>query len=78
MDNLNLARELLLNENLKIVVYKNNELVYKDDHFGIKPLYNAFLNYKNLMEDASCADRVIGKAAAWIYKEAKIKELYCD
>ena len=30
------------------------------------------------MKGATCADRVIGKAAAWIYIEAGIKELYCD
>lgn len=78
MDYLNLARETLYNENQKIVVVNDNGIVYKSDGFGIKPLYNAYMNYKDQMRDASCADRVIGKAAAWIYKEAEIKELYCD
>jgi len=78
MDNLKLARETLYIENQKIVVVNNGEIVYKNDGFGIKPLYNAYKQIKEQMNGASCADRVIGKAAAWIYKEAKIKELYCD
>ena len=78
MSNLKLARETLYNDNQKIVIVNNNKVVYKNDGFGIKPLYNAYLNFKDDMKGASCADRVIGKAAAWIYKEAQIKELYCD
>ena len=78
MDYLKLARETMYNENQKIVIVNNNQIVYKNDGYGIKPLYCAFMNIKDQMKDASCADRVIGKAAAWIYKEAEIKELYCD
>lgn len=78
MDYLKLARETLYNENQKIVIVNNNSIIYKNDGFGIKPLYSAYIKVKEQMKGASCADRVIGKAAAWIYKEADIKELYCD
>lgn len=78
MKNIQLARETLLLNNLKIVIVNNNEVVYTNDGFGIKPLYIAYMTIKDKMENASCADRVIGKAAAWIYSKAKIKELYCD
>ncbi len=88
MDYLKLARETLYNENQKIVIVNNivsenniisnNNIIYKNDGFGIKPLYCAYLKVKEQMKGASCADRVIGKAAAWIYIEAGIKELYCD
>ncbi|HBB29978.1 MAG TPA: DUF1893 domain-containing protein [Clostridiales bacterium] len=78
MDYLKLAREIMYNENQKIVIVNNNEIIYKNDGFGIKPLYCAYMRIKDQMKGASCADRVIGKAAAWIYKEAGIKELYCD
>ena len=78
MDNLKLARETLYIENQKIVIVNDNSIVYKNDSFGIKPLFIAFNTIKDKMKGASCADRVIGKAAALIYKQAQIKELYCD
>lgn len=78
MCNLNLAKETMYNENQKIVIVNDNKVIYKNDGFGIKPLYTAYMTIKDQMKDASCSDRVIGKAAAWIYREADIKELYCD
>lgn len=78
MDNLKLARETLYIENQKIVIVNDNSIVYKADSFGIKPLFIAFNTIKDKMKGSSCADRVIGKAAALIYKKAQIKELYCD
>lgn len=78
MCNLNLAKETMYNENQKIVIVNDNKVIYKNDGFGIKPLYTAYMTIKDQMKGASCSDRVIGKAAAWIYREADIKELYCD
>lgn len=78
MDCLNLAKETMYNEDQKIVIVNNNNVIYKNDGFGIKPLYSAYMTIKDKMKDAYCADRVIGKAAAWIYQKADIKELYCD
>ena len=78
MSSLNLAKETMYNENQKIVIVNDNKVVYKNDGFGIKPLYLAYMKVKGQMKGASCSDRVIGKAAAWIYREADIKELYCE
>ncbi len=78
MNSLNFAKETMYNENQKIVIVNDNKIIYKDDGFGIKPLYLAYMKVKGQMKGASCSDRVIGKAAAWIYREADIKELYCE
>lgn len=78
MSSLNLAKETMYNENQKIVIVNDNKVIYKHDGFGIKPLYLAYMKVKGQMKGASCSDRVIGKAAAWIYREADIKELYCE
>lgn len=78
MDYLNLAKETMYNEDQKIVIVNNSNVIYKNDGFGIKPLYSAYMTIKDQMKGAYCADRVIGKAAAWIYQKADIKELYCD
>ncbi|QSX05142.1 DUF1893 domain-containing protein [Sedimentibacter sp. zth1] len=78
MNNNKLARETLYIENKKIVIVKNDSVIYKSDDSGIKPLFFAFRTLGEKMNGCYCADRVVGKAAAWIYQEAKIKELYCD
>lgn len=78
MNNLKIAREIMYNENQKIVIVNNGEVIYKSESFGIKPLFIAYNSILPQMKGSSCADKVIGKAAACIYEHSQVKEVYCD
>lgn len=78
MNDLKLATQVLKNNNLKLVIYKNNKELYVSDERGIKPLYVAYNLLQSNLKDSSCADIVVGKAAAYIYGNSKIKSLSCE
>lgn len=78
MGDLKLAREILYTQDKKLVIAKDNEIIYSSDENGIKPLFLAYKSLNNNIRGASCADRVVGKAASMIYKNLNIKSLYCD
>lgn len=75
MKDIQIAQELLENENLALAIVKDGNVVYKSTGRGIKPLYTAFLEMKDELEGSSVADRVTGKAAAMLCVNAGIKEL---
>lgn len=68
------AKEILEKENLTCVLLKG-EKVYKSFQRGVKPLLS-LLEQKTDLQGFSAADKVAGKAAAFIYVLMGIKELY--
>lgn len=78
MSDLEIAIEVLNSNNLKLAIYKNNKELYISDERGIKPLYMAYNSLGSSMVGSSCADIVVGKAAAYIYGNSKIKSLSCE
>lgn len=68
------AKEILEKENLTCVLLKG-EKVYKSSQRGVKPLLS-LLEQKTDLQGFSAADKVAGKAAAFIYVLMGIKELY--
>lgn len=78
MKDIDLAKKLLQEEELALVVVNNGEVLYKSDGKGIKPLYTVYREMKDSLKGASIADKVIGKAAAMICADAEISALYTD
>lgn len=78
MKDIDIAKNILKDEELALVVVKDGEVIYKSNGRGIKPLYTAHSEMKNSLKGASIADKVIGKAAAMICADAEIHELYTD
>jgi len=76
MKDIDIAVELLNKESLTIAMVKNGECFYKSRERGIKPLYEALVNYRDEMEGASSADKIVGKGAALLYKEGKIDTVF--
>ncbi len=76
MKDIDIAKKLLYKENLTITIVKNGKCFYKSKERGIKPLYEALLKYKDDMEGASSADKIVGKGAALLYIEGKVENLY--
>lgn len=68
------ARELLLSENCTCVLLKG-EKVYKSRQRGVAPLLS-WLNAETDLRDFSAADKVVGKAAAFLYVLLQMGEVY--
>ena len=72
--NLEYAKRKLLEEEKTLVMYNGIEYITSNDR-GIKPLVMLYEEHNNYT-DFSVADKVVGKAAAFMYVFLKIKELY--
>lgn len=78
MENLEIAKTTLLENDYSIVLVKENEIVNTSRKNGLLPILDLYNNDKSILKNAIVADKVIGKAAALILKEANIKELYAE
>jgi len=75
MKDIELAKQILNNDNKTIVIVKDGKVIFTSENKGIKPVCEAFNELKDELKGSSAADKVVGKAAAMIYKHADIKEL---
>lgn len=78
MKDIEISKKLFMDEELTIAIVKDGKVIYKSRERGIKPIYVAYTTLKDDLIGCSASDKVVGKAAAWIYKCANIKELYCN
>lgn len=76
MDQSSLARDYLLENKKRIVLLKDGQVIYESDQAGLKALYDLFKDHREDLKEASVADTVVGQAAARLYLEAGIKDLY--
>ncbi len=73
-DDLKKARELLAAESYTCVLVKGNQ-IHTSRERGVKPLLQ-LLDAGANMTDFSAADKVIGKATAFLYCLLNVKEIY--
>ncbi len=73
-DELIKARELLEASELTCVFIKNGEVSVSRER-GVAPLLSMLDSKKNI-KNASCADKVVGKGAAFLYVLLGVRELY--
>lgn len=78
MNNLDLAKTTLLENDYSIVVVKEDKVVNTSNKNGLMPILDLYNDDKSLLNGASVADKVIGKAAALLLIDAGIKEFYTD
>lgn len=76
MNDLEHAKELLINENLTCVLCCQ-EQVYTSIKKGIQPMVD-FLTQGISLEGFSAADKIVGKAAAMLFALAKVKEVHAQ
>ena len=74
MERLERAKQILENEGCTCVICGENG-VYKSDRRGVAPLLE-LLDKGMDMTGASAADRVVGKATAFLYGLLGVKEVY--
>ena len=78
MKDIEIAKSLLLEENLTLVVVKDEIVVYKSKEKGIKPMFALATEMKDEAKGGSLADRVIGKGAAILCGYVGIKEVFTE
>jgi len=78
INDIKIAKEHMKDNNLNFVLVKDGKILGESNGRGIKPMYDAYVNIGQGFNDASVADRVIGKAAAMFLIEGNIKTLYTD
>ena len=78
MTDIEIAKKYLKEENLTLVVVKNEELIFKSKDKGIKPMYILATEMQETAKGASIADKVIGKGAALLCEYIGIKEIYSE
>lgn len=75
-DNLTKCREILKSGNFTLVLFDGKTLL-TDTKRGVKPLLDLLDGNTDLI-GFSAADKVVGKAAAFLYVLLNIKEVYAD
>jgi hypothetical protein len=75
-DDLDLAKRALSEEGLSLVVAKNGELLFKSKSHGVRDLLAMIREVGQLVEGASLADSIVGRAAALLCVYSKITNVY--
>lgn len=78
MDDISLAKKIMLDQQLNFVLVKNGQVLLQSNKGGIMPIFENFNSHPEKFRGAAVADRVIGYAAAILLSELKISELYTD
>jgi hypothetical protein len=75
-DDLSLAKEVLLKDNLSFVLAKIGKVLFKSKSHGISDLLAMLDSVGRRTEDASLADSIVGRAAALVCVYSKITAVY--
>ena len=78
MEELNIAKEKLINDNLTLCIVKNEKIIYKTKKRGIYPVYKLAIDKNLNLKDSYVADKVVGKAAAMFYVFLNVENIYSD
>lgn len=78
MKDLDYAKKLMFEEDLRLVLVKDGKVLYKTDNRGIKPIYYIAKNLKEEVRGASLSDRVIGRGAGIIVKYLELNKIYTE
>ena len=76
MDDINLARESILNSNNSVVVVKNGIFLSKKAGNGIKPIIETIQELKNKIHGSIIGDKILGRASALLCVYSKVVGVY--
>ena len=76
MQDLEIAKKRLNENGLALSIVKNDKIVFEAASRGVSGFLGAVEKFRNELEDASVADRVVGKAIALLCVYAKVKAIY--
>jgi len=76
MQDLEIAKKRLNENGLAISIVKNGEIVFEAASRGVSGFLEAIEKFRNELEEASVADKIVGKAIALLCVYAKVKAIY--
>lgn len=76
LNDIKLARDLILNSNYSVVVVKNGIFLSKKEGNGIKPIIETILELKNKIYGSIIGDKILGKASALLCVYSKAVGVY--
>jgi hypothetical protein len=76
MNDLELAKNVLKKNLFSLVIAKNGNLLFKSKLSGIYGLLQAINELQEDLYDSSIADKVVGRAAALLFKHIGVKEVF--
>ena len=76
MQDLDVAKKILRERNLSLVVVKEGKTLYESSSQGIRGLLRAIESLNKSLNQASVADKVVGRAAALLLAHSHIKDVY--
>jgi len=76
MRDVELARRLLEEEELSLVITKQGRIIYSSKEKGVRPLFQAILGMEDSLDNAAVADRVVGSPVAMLCLYAGISSVY--
>ena len=78
MSDLDIAKSTLYKKELTLTIVKNGKVLFETDSHRISGFLGAIDQLGVMLEGASVADRVAGKAVALLCVYAKISEVYAE
>jgi len=76
IDDMNLARKILSDEDLSIVIIKNKKVLKKKKGLGIKPILEIINEMGDSLEGSIIGDRILGRASSLLCRYAKVGGVY--
>ena len=78
MEDIELARRLLEQENLSLAVVKAKQTLITSTDKGVRPLFDAIVTMGERLHGAAMADKIVGSAAAMLCLYAEIASVYAN
>jgi hypothetical protein len=76
MRDLEIAKEMLKERNLSLIIVKARKPIFESGSSGMHGLLQAIENLGKGLRGSSVADRVVGRAAALLLGYSRVKEVY--
>jgi len=76
MEDIELARSLLEEKKLNLVIVKERQVLFSSKESGVAPFFRAVQNMENNLHNAAVADRIVGLAVAMLCLHARITSVY--
>ena len=76
MEDIELARSLLEEEQLNLVIVKGGQVLFSSSERGVAPFFQAVQSMEEDLHNAAVADRVVGLAVAMLCLHARIASVY--
>lgn len=76
IDDINLARKIISQEDISIVVIKNQDVLEKKKGLGIRPILEIVDEMGEKIEGCIIGDRILGRASSLLCRYAKVGGVY--